>query len=116
MDYENQVIEQLKQISSKLDALNNKKEERDFQVNVLKIQVKQGNIVMLLTTVVSIAVAFLVGYFTVIMTGIIPTEISNIVVWALAIQYFVMIGIVSVIGLSMNYLMMKQIDTLKNKT
>ena len=114
-DKEKEVIEQLKQISSKLDALNNKEETENFQLDMLKVQVKQNNIVMLLTVVVSITVSFFISLVTVALTTNIPKEIFTIVGLAIGFEILVLIVVFCVIWIILNHLMLNKIDKLRPK-
>jgi len=115
MEKEEEIVEQLKQISSKFDALNKNEEDKTFQLNMLEVQVKQSNIVMLLTVVVSVSVSFFVGYLTVLLTGVVPTSILDVLPWTIGLMDLVFVGIFSVIWLILHRLIMKQIDSLRPK-
>jgi hypothetical protein len=115
MEKEEEIIEQLKQISLKLDALNNREEDKNFQLDMLKVQVRQSNVIMLITLFVSIAVSFSVTLLAVSMTGIVSEELLSLWRNTVFLQYLVAVAIFGVLLYIIDYLQMKDIDKLKPK-
>jgi hypothetical protein len=74
---ENETVELLKEISAKLTDLNNKKEDRLFQLKMLDMQVRQNNVVFMISVIVSVGISFLVAYLSVTLTGVIPLVIRE---------------------------------------
>ena len=112
-DKDKETVELLKEISAKLTALNDKRDDRNFQKKALKIQVKQGNIAMLISVVISVVVSFFIAFYTVSLTVDIPREVFNFVLYSGAIMTFVIIGVFCLMWWLVSYLQMREIDKLK---
>ncbi len=114
-DNEKEIIEQLKQISSKLDALKDTEETKNFQLDMLKVQVTQNNVIMLLSVVISISISFFIAYLTVSLTVDIPKEVLEILLMVIGLQILVLIGIICFIWVILNHLLLNKIDKLRPK-
>jgi hypothetical protein len=114
-DKKGEIVELLKQISSKLDVSGGKKEDKDFQLDMLKIQVVQTNAVMFLTIAVSVAVSFYVSFVVVSLTVDIPREILDILWKVLASEVALLVVLFAIIWLILNYLLVGKIDKLRPK-
>jgi len=111
---EKETVELLKEISSKLDVLNDKKEDRLFQLKMLDLQVRQNNLVFLLAMVVSVGVSFLVAYLSVAFTGVIPASLTNFVAAVIGLMYVIFVISFIVVWIMIHFVIVSRINKLRD--
>ncbi|MGD0994830.1 MAG: hypothetical protein ABR909_04810 [Candidatus Bathyarchaeia archaeon] len=109
-----ETVKLLKEISSKLDNLNDKKDDRDFQLEMLKVQTKQNSFIFFISVLVSFTASVFIAFFTVAFTvPNIPTSIVNLAFRLVVFVWLISDVIFFIIWFLIRYMQNREIDKLK---
>ncbi len=114
-DSDKETVKLLKEISSKLSDLNDKNDDRLFQLKMLDLQVRQTNVVFLLTVVVSVGISFVVAYLSVTLSGAIPSSEDNFLANAMEAMYVIFFVAFIMIWYSIHFATVKRINRLREQ-
>jgi hypothetical protein len=105
----------LKEISGKLTVLNDKKEDRLFQLKMLDLQIRQNNVVVLITVVVSIGISFLVTYLSITLSGVIPSSQINALFQVIVLMLIVFVIAFIIFWTLLHNEMIRKLNKLRDK-